>query len=62
MQIGVVISTLFTLLIPLAQTAEQLIVIRLITGIGLGFAIPARVSDRRRTDAGAAPPHLWRDL
>ena len=41
MQIGVVISTLFTLLIPLAQTAGQLIVLRLITGIGLGFAIPA---------------------
>jgi MFS transporter, putative metabolite:H+ symporter len=41
MQIGVVVSTLFTLLIPLAQTAEQLIVLRLLTGIGLGFAIPA---------------------
>lgn len=41
MQIGVVISTLFTLLIPLAQSAEQLVVIRLITGIGMGFAIPA---------------------
>jgi MFS transporter, putative metabolite:H+ symporter len=41
MQIGVVISTLFTLLIPLAQTVDQLIVVRLITGIGLGFAIPA---------------------
>jgi MFS family permease len=37
----VIISTLFTLLIPLAQSAEQLIVLRLITGIGLGFAIPA---------------------
>ncbi len=41
MQIGVVISTLFTLLIPLAQSAEQLIILRLITGIGMGFAIPA---------------------
>src|SRR5580698_5773108 len=41
MQIGVVVSTLFTLMIPLAQSAEQLIVIRLITGIGMGFAIPA---------------------
>jgi MFS family permease len=41
MQIGVVISTFFTLLIPLAQSAEQLIVLRLVTGIGLGFAIPA---------------------
>jgi MFS transporter, putative metabolite:H+ symporter len=41
MQIGVIVSTGFTLLIPLAQTAEQLVVIRLITGIGMGFAIPA---------------------
>jgi putative MFS transporter len=41
MQIGVVVSTSFTLMIPLAQTAEQLVIIRLITGIGLGFAIPA---------------------
>jgi putative MFS transporter len=41
MQIGVIISTLFTLMIPLAQTVEQLIILRLITGIGLGFAIPA---------------------
>jgi MFS family permease len=41
MQIGVIISTLFTLLIPLAQSADQLIVLRIITGIGLGFAIPA---------------------
>ena len=41
MQIGVIISTLFTLLIPLAETSGQLIVLRLITGIGLGFAIPA---------------------
>jgi MFS transporter, putative metabolite:H+ symporter len=41
MQIGVIVSTLFTLLIPLVQNVEQLIVLRLITGIGLGFAIPA---------------------
>ena len=41
MQIGVVISTALTLLIPLAQTGTQLLVIRLITGIGLGFAISA---------------------
>jgi putative MFS transporter len=41
MQIGVIISTALTLMIPLAQSAEQLIAIRLITGIGLGFAIPA---------------------
>lgn len=41
MQIGVIVSTFFTLLIPLAQTAEQLIALRLLTGIGLGFAISA---------------------
>jgi putative MFS transporter len=41
MQIGIIISTLFTLLIPLAQTPQQLIILRLVTGIGMGFAIPA---------------------
>lgn len=41
MQIGVIVSTFCTLLIPLAQSGEQLIIIRLITGIGMGFAIPA---------------------
>ena len=41
MQIGIVVSTLFTLLIPAVQNVEQLIALRLITGIGLGFAIPA---------------------
>ena len=40
-QIGVVAMTFFTLLIPFVQTAEQLIVVRLLTGIGLGFAITA---------------------
>ena len=41
MQIGVVVSTFFTLLIPLAQSGTQLIIIRVLTGIGLGFAISA---------------------
>jgi MFS family permease len=41
MQIGVVISTLFTLLIPLAQSGTQLILLRILTGVGLGFAISA---------------------
>jgi MFS family permease len=41
MQIGVIISTGMTLLIPLAQTGTQLIIIRILTGIGLGFAISA---------------------
>jgi MFS family permease len=41
MQIGVIASTFFTLLIPLAQTGIQLVIIRVLTGIGLGFAISA---------------------
>ena len=41
MQIGVIITTFFTLLIPLVQTADQLIIVRLLTGVGLGFAISA---------------------
>jgi MFS family permease len=41
MQLGVVISTFFTLMIPLAQSGPQLILIRLLTGIGLGFAVSA---------------------
>ncbi len=41
MQIGVIISTLCTLLILVAQDFQQLLVLRLITGIGLGFTISA---------------------
>jgi putative MFS transporter len=41
MQIGVIISTLCTLLILLAQSFEQLLILRLLTGIGLGFTISA---------------------
>ncbi|HUB12044.1 MAG TPA: MFS transporter [Acetobacteraceae bacterium] len=41
MQIGVIISTGLTLLIPFVQTGEELIAIRVLTGIGLGFAISA---------------------
>ena len=41
MQIGVVVSTFFTLLIPLAQSGTQLIIIRVLTGVGLGFALSA---------------------
>ena len=41
MQIGVIISTGLTLTIPLAQSGMQLLIIRLLTGIGLGFAISA---------------------
>src|SRR5581483_9093049 len=41
MQAGVILSTLCTLLILFANDAEQLIVLRLITGFGLGFTISA---------------------
>ena len=41
MQIGVVVSTFSTLLIPLAQTGTQLIIFRVLTGIGLGFVFSA---------------------
>ncbi len=40
MQIGVIATTFFTLLIPV-QTAEQLIILRLLTGLGAGFAVSA---------------------
>lgn len=41
MQAGVIISTLCTLLILFADSAAMLIVLRLITGFGLGFTISA---------------------
>src|SRR5271166_1679175 len=41
MLIGVIATTFFTLLIPLVQDAEQLIVVRLLTGFGAGFAVSA---------------------
>jgi len=41
MQIGVIATTFFTLLIPLVQNAEQLIIVRLLTGLGGGFAVSA---------------------
>ena len=62
MQIGVVATTFFTLLVPLVQTADQLIIVRLLTGVGARVCRLGRVPDRRRADAGPAPPHLWRDL
>ena len=41
MLIGVGAITFFTLLIPLVQNAEQLIALRLLTGLGGGFAVSA---------------------
>jgi putative MFS transporter len=41
MLIGVGAITLCTLLIPLVQTSEQLIIVRLLTGLGGGFAVSA---------------------
>ncbi|MBV8088355.1 MAG: MFS transporter [Alphaproteobacteria bacterium] len=39
--IGVFLTTFLTLLIPLVQTAEQLIIVRLLTGIGAGGVVSA---------------------
>jgi putative MFS transporter len=41
LQIGVISTTFFTLLIPLVQNAEQLIILRILMGIGGGFAVTA---------------------
>jgi MFS family permease len=41
MLIGVIATTFLTLLIPLVQNAEQLIVLRLLTGLGAGGAVSA---------------------
>ena len=41
LQIGVIGTTFFTLLIPLVQNAEQLIIVRLLTGLAGGFAVSA---------------------
>jgi MFS transporter, putative metabolite:H+ symporter len=41
MLIGVAAINFFTLLIPLVQTAEQLIIVRLLTGLAGGFAVSA---------------------
>ena len=41
MLIGVIATTGFTLLIPLVQTSEQLIIVRLLTGIGAGGVVSA---------------------
>src|SRR5580658_2787219 len=41
MLIGVIATTFCTLLIPLVQSAEQLIVLRLLTGLGAGGAVSA---------------------
>ena len=42
MLIGVIATTFFTLLIPLVQTAEQLIILRLLTGFSAGGACRRR--------------------
>ena len=39
MLIGVIATTFLTLLIPLVQTAEQLIILRLLTGLGAGGVV-----------------------
>src|SRR5579862_3258822 len=41
MLIGVIATTFFTLMIPLVQNSEQLIIVRLLTGLGAGGAVSA---------------------
>ena len=41
LQIGVITTTFLTLLIPVVQSAEQLIVLRLLTGLGAGGVVSA---------------------
>lgn len=41
MLIGIVATTFFTLLVPMVQSAEQLIIVRLLTGFGAGAAVSA---------------------
>jgi MFS family permease len=41
MLVGVIATTFLTLLIPLVQSAEQLIIVRLLTGLGAGGAVSA---------------------
>src|SRR6201998_999342 len=52
--IGVFLTTFLTLLIPLVQTAEQLIILRLLTGIGAGGVVSAAVPVPARAVAGPA--------
>ena len=70
MQIGVVLSTLCTLLILFVHSFTELLILRLITGFFLGFTISAPFpiaaelmpAQHRRTDAGTAPAHLCSHL
>jgi MFS family permease len=41
LQIGIILTTFFTGLIPFVRTAEQLIILRILMGIGGGFAVSA---------------------
>lgn len=41
MLIGVIATTFMTLMVPLVQTADQLIIVRLLTGLGAGGAVSA---------------------
>jgi MFS transporter, AAHS family, 4-hydroxybenzoate transporter len=57
-QIGVIATTFFTLLIPLVQNTEQLIILRLLTGLGAGGVVSAAFP----IAAELMPAHLRRDL
>ena len=56
MQIGVISSTFFTLLIPLTQTGTQLLVIRLLTGLRCSFRRTCRAFRATVSTATASAP------
>jgi hypothetical protein len=62
MLIVVATTNLFTLLIPLVQSGELLIIVRLLTGLAGRIAVAAPFPICRRADARAAPAHLRGDL
>ena len=56
LEVSVIATTGFTLLIPLVQTGEQLIILRLLTGVGAGGAVSAAfpiAADRSKRNVGA---------
>jgi MFS family permease len=62
MLLGVAAINLFMLLIPLAQSGEHLIVIRLLTGLAIGFAASAPFPIAAELMPAQHRRTLWRNL
>ena len=62
MLIGVAGLTFCTLLLTLVQTGEQLIIVRLLTGLAGGFAVFAPFPIAAELMPAQHPVHLWRRL